>query len=153
MLLRRRLIVILLGTVAAHAAAREPATAEATSMPTPDPSVAVPAKPAIERIDDTHFRIGAVTFDHQTREIRFPAAVNMTEGNLEYAIVKSTGKVHESLLVSTISATHLNLAFALLNYPGKDNDDDTVWVPFPKRVPPEGTKVSVRIAPNPDTTP
>ncbi|MEY3896556.1 MAG: hypothetical protein RLZZ214_2076 [Verrucomicrobiota bacterium] len=39
---------------------------------------------------------------------------------------------------------------ALLNYPGEDNSDDTVWTPFPKRVPPQGTHVTVIIAPYPN---
>ncbi|NQX00480.1 hypothetical protein HQ447_07450 [bacterium] len=42
---------------------------------------------------------------------------------------------------------------ALLNYPGNDRDDDTVWTPFPKRVPPEGTNVTVIIAPYSNSKP
>lgn len=38
---------------------------------------------------------------------------------------------------------------AMINYPGKDNGDDTVWVAFDKRVPPEGTNLTVIIAPHP----
>ena len=37
---------------------------------------------------------------------------------------------------------------ALVNYPGEDRSDDTVWIPFTNRVPPEGTKVTVIIAPH-----
>lgn len=36
---------------------------------------------------------------------------------------------------------------ALINYPGDDNDNDDVWTAFPKRVPAEGTNVTVIIAP------
>lgn len=36
---------------------------------------------------------------------------------------------------------------ALVNYPGEDNEDDTVWLPFPKRVPAQSTPVTVIIAP------
>ncbi|MES2920163.1 MAG: YdjY domain-containing protein [Verrucomicrobiota bacterium] len=36
---------------------------------------------------------------------------------------------------------------ALINYPGTDNNNDDVWTPFPKRVPAEGTNVTVIIAP------
>jgi hypothetical protein len=36
---------------------------------------------------------------------------------------------------------------ALINFSGKDNNSDEVWLPFPKRVPAEGTKVTVVIAP------
>ncbi len=36
---------------------------------------------------------------------------------------------------------------SLFNYPGKDREDDTVWIPTPKRVPPVGTKITVTITP------
>ena len=36
---------------------------------------------------------------------------------------------------------------AILQYPGEDSGNDTVWVPFPKRIPAEGTNVTVIIAP------
>lgn len=36
---------------------------------------------------------------------------------------------------------------ALVNFPGTDNQDDEVWLPFPKRVPEIGTHVTVIITP------
>jgi hypothetical protein len=221
---------------------------EPKSLPAPDQPME-PVKPAIERLDETRFKIGEVTFDQKTREIRFPAAVNLTDGLLEFLVVHENGKIHESLFHTKISPTHLNLAFkllrypaseelyalpndkgglsnkfpevsdevkagsrveikvewkdgeesrtvsvnewiqhavkgdamppgpwvyggsdvfdgkyvpettgdiaavfitgsALINYPGEGNQDDTVWVTFPKRVPPEGTKVTLIIAPH-----
>jgi hypothetical protein len=84
-----------------------PATAQA----------AAPAKPKIEKLDETRYRIGKITFDRKTREIRFPAKVNMAEGLLEFVVVQQQGKVHESLLITDASPTHLNLAFMLLRYP------------------------------------
>lgn len=85
---------------------------EAARPPSPEQK-----KPAVERIDETRYRIGKVVFDQKTREIRFPAKVNMTEGLLEFLIVHENGKVHESLFSTDISPTHLNLAFTLLRYP------------------------------------
>ena len=38
---------------------------------------------------------------------------------------------------------------AMINYPGKDNGDDTVWLAFENRVPPEGTNLTLIIAPYP----
>jgi hypothetical protein len=74
-------------------------------------------EPAIEKIDADHYRIGKITFNRKNREIRFPAKVNMVEGLLEFLVVHENGKIHESLFVTDISATHLNLAFTLLRYP------------------------------------
>ena len=36
---------------------------------------------------------------------------------------------------------------ALIVYPGKDDDNDEVWTPYPKRVPAAGTEVTVIITP------
>ena len=208
-------------------------------------------KPTVERIDRDHFRVGEVTFNHKTREIRFPAEVNMDQGLLEFVLVRTHGKIHESLLATDTRAEDINMAFkllrypasaelyylpndrgglssrrlevpeetktaarvqikvewedagskrvvpinewvqhtrtgkampatlwvyggsevdeggfvaettgdlvatwitnaSLLNYPGEDNEDDTAWAVYPKRVPPAGTKVTVIIAPNPE---
>ncbi len=243
--LRLASLVVIAGT--SLLAAQDRAPVEPATLPAPDQPVA-PVKPVVEKIDATHYRIGQVTFDQKSREIRFPAKINMTDGLLEYLVVHENGKVHESLLVTDISATHLNLALTLLrypasrelyrlpnesggisdtypvvpedikagsriaidvewqehgktrrlpvnewiqhtvkttsmpagpwvyggsevydgrfvpestgdiaaifvapsamiNYPGDDNQDDTVWLPFPKRVPDVGTDVTVIIAP------
>ena len=98
-------ILIFTGTIATVAMAQES-----------PPAAAEPAKPSVTKLDGTRYQIGAVTFDEKTREIRFPARVNMTEGLLEYLIVHQNGKVHEALLSTEISPTHLNLALTLLRY-------------------------------------
>lgn len=94
----------------------------AQEKPSPEPKTdaeppAEAAKPSVKKIDETHYQVGLVTFDQKTREIRFPAQVNMIEGQLEFLVVHKNGKVHESLFSTEISPTHLNLAFTLLRYP------------------------------------
>jgi hypothetical protein len=227
--------------------AQDRAPVEPKSLPAPDQAVE-PFSPSVKKLDATRYQIGEVIFDQKSREIRFPAKVNMSEGLLEFLVVHQNGKVHESLLSTEISPTHLNFAFtllrypaskelyplpnetggtsdhypevpaeikaasrvtievewsdngksrrvpvnewiqhavkstampagpwvyggsdfhegkfnaetsgdiaaiflsmqALINYPGDDHIDDTVWMAFPKRVPPEGTNVTVIIAP------
>jgi len=78
---------------------------------------AEPVKPSVIKLDETTYQVGGVIFDQKTRQIRFPTKVNMAEGLLEYLIVLQQGKAHESLLITEISPTHLNLAFTLLRYP------------------------------------
>lgn len=243
----RRAAALLLASSALLAA--DPAPVEPRTLPAPDQPVEA-VEPVVKELDAERLQIGEVVFNRKTREIRFPAAVNMAGDELlEFAVVHQNGKVHESLLVTTVSATHLNLAFKLLRYPasgeyyeipdpdgsmsgkfpevapeikaaarvdlaveweedgkprrarlnewishgstgnamaadpwvyggsmihdgkfqaelngniiaiflsntalinfsGKDNRSDEVWLPFPKRVPPEGTKVTVVIAPH-----
>lgn len=102
--------------MAAEPAPGEPASAvEPKSLPAPDQKVE-PAKPAVEKLEGGRYRVGEVTFDPATREIRIPALVNMTEGLLEFLLVHKDGKIHESLFRSDVNPTHLNLAFAILRY-------------------------------------
>jgi len=80
-----------------------------------------PAKPKIEKLDGDRYRIGEVTLDKRTREIRFPALVNMKEGFLEFLIVHEHGAVHESLFRTHVSPTDINVALTLLRYkPSKE---------------------------------
>ncbi len=91
------------------------APVEPSSLPAPDQPMAE-ARPAVEKNPDGTMTIGDVTFDPRSRSIRFPARINQTEGLLEFLLVHQNGKIHESLLVTDISATNLNLAFKLLRY-------------------------------------
>lgn len=238
---------LLLAASACVALAQQRAPVEPKSLPAPDQEV-TPVNPTVEKLDSARYRIGRILLDQNKREIRVPAKVNMQEGLLEFLLVHENGKIHESLLRTDISPTHLNLAFTLLryppsrelyalpndhggesndypvvpvevktgarlrievewqdgkslrrlpvnewiqhivkttsmpagpwvyggsefqdgkyapelsgdliaiflsasaiiNYPGQDNRDDTVWVPYPKRVPPEGTAVTLILSP------
>lgn len=245
----RPLILLLAASRLLHAEPT-PASVEPRTLPAPDQPV-VPVEPAVKELDGDRLQIGDVIFNRKTREIRFPAKVNMAGGELlEFALVHVNGKVHESLLMTETSATSINLAFKLLRYPassefyaiiekdgtmsnqfpevpadvkaqsrvdigvewkdgdktrtaklndwishgstgeqmpaadpwvyggsgihdgkfvadmtgdyiaiflsnaalinfsGKDNNSDEVWLPFPKRVPPEGTNVTIVITPH-----
>jgi hypothetical protein len=116
----------------------DPVPLEPRTLPAPDQPLA-PVEPTIKELDAERLRIGGVIFNRKTREIRFPAAVNLA-GNelLEFAVVHANGKVHESLLVTDISATHLNLAFKLLRYPASPElyplmeEDGSVSDKFPE---------------------
>lgn len=68
----------------------------------------------IEKITDSRFRIGQVELDKDQRSIRFPAAVNMHDGTVEYAVVTHTGKRHESLFSTTASPRDIHVAMLLL---------------------------------------
>ena len=109
-------LLILIPLCASLALAQDRSPVEPPPSPATDPG-AEADKPTVNKLDETRCQIGGVIFDQKTREIRFPTKVNMTEGQLEYLIVHENGKVHESLLSTTVSPTHLNLAFTLLRYP------------------------------------
>jgi hypothetical protein len=119
-----RLFLIIPASIGLSFAQEVPPNAAAISKvgqePPPDgPPKNKPAevvKPTLVQLDETRYRLGEVILDRKTREIRFPAKVNMTEGAVEFAIVHLGGAAHESLATSTISPTELNLAFTLLRY-------------------------------------
>ena len=75
-----------------------------------------PVKPSVTKLDEYRYQIGDVILDRKSREIRFPTKVNMNEGLIEYLVVLQQGKVHEALLISSITPTHLNVAMVLLRY-------------------------------------
>src|SRR5687767_4678849 len=52
----------------------------------------------IKDLGEGRLQIGSVTLDTKLKSLTFPAAINMTTGMVEYALVTVTGKVHESLL-------------------------------------------------------
>lgn len=84
-----------------------------------DPDQAPPrgdGKPPIKELGDGRYEVGLVTFDRKSREISFPASVNMQDGPLEYAIVHENGKIHESILITKTRPFHINIALKLLNF-------------------------------------
>lgn len=89
--------------------------------PGPAPEAAPAAKPnagppVIKSLGGTRHELNGIQFDRKTRAISLPAKINMTEGLLEYALVHESGKVHESLLSTTISPYDLNVVLLLVNY-------------------------------------
>ena len=66
------------------------------------------------------YRLGEIQINRNTRTILFPAKVNMDKGLLEYVLVKSTGKTHESLLRTSVEPYYLNIAFLLLGFEPSD---------------------------------
>ena len=62
--------------------------------------------PPVQDLGNGKFKVGIVGFEQKTRQISFPAEVNMKEGALEYAIVHQNGKIHEAI---PVSYTHLTL--------------------------------------------
>ncbi len=76
--------------------------------------------PPIEQVGPGIFRLGEIQIHKDTRSVIFPAQVNMDKGLLEYLIVRSSGKVHESLLRTEVDPYHLQIAFLLLGFEGTD---------------------------------
>lgn len=74
----------------------------------------------VEEINADQLRIGTVLVDKRTREVSFPAVVNMAEGLLELAVVHVNGKLHESLFSTETRPVNVNIGLKLMGYPGSD---------------------------------
>jgi hypothetical protein len=78
---------------------------------------------SVKKIGENLYRLGEIEFDAKSREIRFPVTVNQREGGpIEYLLVRETGKVHESILTTSISPLHLQIVMKLLRYQGGNGD-------------------------------
>jgi hypothetical protein len=75
---------------------------------------------AVERVSPGVFSLGEIKIYKETKSIAFPAKINMDKGLLEYILVKSSGKTHESLLRTDVDPYHLQIAFLLLGFEGTD---------------------------------
>ena len=60
------------------------------------------------------YELGAVRLDKVQKSISFPAAINMNEGLIEYWLVSSGGKLHESLLRTEVEPYQIHLAMLLV---------------------------------------
>jgi hypothetical protein len=74
----------------------------------------VPTTPVVKEVAPGIIEVGGVRLDKNLRTVTFPAALNMNDGLIEYLIVTTYGKTHESLLRTEIEPYHLQVAMLLL---------------------------------------
>ncbi|BCX48630.1 hypothetical protein HAHE_25380 [Haloferula helveola] len=74
----------------------------------------IPEEFKIEPLGEGKFRLGQITIDVAKRQLTIPVAVAETRADLEYALVHSDGKTHESLLVTDVHPARLHIAALLL---------------------------------------
>ena len=89
----------------------------AQTLPSLSPEKPVPP-PNIREIAPGVFQVGQVKLEKAARRIKFPAKLNMTDGPLEYLLVTTEGKTHESVLRTDIEPMHLQIALLLLGAKG-----------------------------------
>lgn len=64
------------------------------------------------------YQLGFVTLNRRLNEVSFPAVVNQTQGMIEYVLVSSQGKLHESVLKTEAEPYHIHLGMLLLDAKG-----------------------------------
>ncbi|MEQ2007059.1 MAG: YdjY domain-containing protein [Limisphaerales bacterium] len=87
-------------------------------LPSKLPAAKPPAPPVIREVSPGVFQVGGVKLEKEARRASFPAKLNMTEGPLEYLLVTTIGKTHESILTTDIEPQHLQVAMLLLGAKG-----------------------------------
>ena len=116
-----------------------------TAQETPGPGVTTSASVTnmpLKQVGPGLFELGRVRFDKQRRTVSFPAVVNMNEALIEYLVVTSAGKVHESLLRTDAEPWHIHVAMLLLGGKGAG----TNHFPEDHTRPLPGEKVSIELS-------
>jgi hypothetical protein len=96
----------------------------------------------LKQIGPNTFEIGKVRFDKAQKTVTFPGFLNMDKGMIEYVIVTSLGKTHESLVRTDAQPTHIHLAMLLLGAKGLG----TNAFPEDPKAPIPGDKVTIQIS-------
>jgi hypothetical protein len=73
---------------------------------------------AVRELAPGKFVIGKVRFDKKSQTVSFPAVVNFREGPIEYLVVTTGGKIHESVFRTEADPQHIHLAMLLLGASG-----------------------------------
>lgn len=92
-----------------------------------------PQKLRVEKLEGSLHALGEIRFDVAKRTIRFPASVNMNEGAIEFALVGTQGKTHESIFATDIRPIHLRAVMSLLNV--EPTPAEKTGNPEPKKAP------------------
>jgi hypothetical protein len=84
------------------------------AQPASSSSQAAPSQPAMVSLGAGIYQLGDVRLDKPSSTLSFPGFVNMTNLVVEYAIVGSGGKRHESVLVTKVAPYQIHLSALLL---------------------------------------
>src|SRR2546421_11149342 len=87
------------------------------------------------------FEIGRVRVSKVEGTVTIPVEVNMREGAIEYLLVTTTGKTHESVFRTDAEPYHIQLAMLLLNAKGRGTND----FPGDKTKLPPGDPIDVEV--------
>lgn len=92
------------------------------ARPSPPPSIdPAAAKDRIKETAPGEFELGGIKIDAKKREVRVPTTVQLKKAPIEYMLVTETGKTHESVLVTKVKPTDLQLALLLASFePGTE---------------------------------
>ena len=99
----------------------------------------------VKELTGGRLQIGLVTLDPKAKTVTFPAAVNMRTGLVEYAVVTTGGKVHESVFKTDAEPFHIHTAMLLLGAKVETNIESAVFFDPKREIPGPKLKVEVII--------
>src|SRR5437868_4254023 len=79
-----------------------------------EPSPNTAKDPPFKEVQPGIFELGSVKINRRERTVSFPAVVNLKAGAMEYFVVSTWGKVHESILRTETEPYHIHAAMLLL---------------------------------------
>ena len=100
-----------------------PPPKQATSYLPVESSMAKLTNTPVREVEPGIFEVGRVRLDQRRRSITLPATLNKTQGLMEYFLVTTYGKTHESILKTQAEPYHFHLAMLLLGAHGPGNAD------------------------------
>src|SRR5256885_8643739 len=95
----------------------------------------------VKEVGQVLVEIGRVRFSKPEGTVTIPVEVNMREGAIEYFLVTTTGKTHESVFRTDAEPYHIQLAMLLLNAKGRGTND----FPEDKTKRPPGDPIEVEV--------
>src|SRR5688572_23652331 len=108
-------------------------------------AAAVGTNAPIKELPGGRLQIGLVTLDPKEKSLSFPAAVNIRTGLVEYAVVTTNGKVHESIFKTEAEPFHIHTAMLLLGARLETNIDATAFFDPKREIPGPKLKIDVII--------
>lgn len=103
------------------------------------PESALPANPVAVTV--TNLPLGLVRVNAQERWLSFPASINQRTGVVEYVVVTTTGKTHESVLRTEVEPHHIHVGMLLLGA----QPPCTPVFPADLATPPPGDPVQIQV--------
>lgn len=98
----------------------QPQPANSNVEKAPDPEARL--KELGIRIEGEVLKIGTVEVDRRSQSVSFPAKLQMADGTIEYFLVHSKGKTHESLFVTDVPPQDIHIACLLAGLSGNSPD-------------------------------
>jgi hypothetical protein len=134
------LLSALLSTACSHVRAQQ----TRPIAPPPDPSAPEKLPDAsVKELPDGRFQVGKVILDKKKRTLVFPAEVNMDAGPVEYFLVTTRGKTHESVLRTDAEPYHIHIGMLLLGAKAATSTDPAIFYDPKNEIP--GDRISIEV--------